>query len=137
MSLSLKAGASLLLLVMLFALLAPLIWPDPAAQDLANFLAAPSLQEPLGRDQLGRSLMARLAAATRLSLLLGILCVMTAALLGALLGWLSAWRGGWVDGLLRSLADGVLALPSLLLVLLFSAMAQGGYAILYFGLAMA
>ncbi|MGN5291459.1 ABC transporter permease [Aeromonas sp. 11P] len=137
MSLSLKAGASLLLLVVLFALLAPLIWPDPAAQDLANFLAAPSLQEPLGRDQLGRSLMARLAAATRLSLLLGILCVMTAALLGALLGWLSAWRGGWVDGLLRSLADGVLALPSLLLVLLFSAMAQGGYAILYFGLAMA
>ncbi|WP_238156147.1 ABC transporter permease subunit [Aeromonas salmonicida] len=38
---------------------------------------------------------------------------------------------------LRSLADGVLALPSLLLVLLFSAMAQGGFAILYLGLAMA
>lgn len=73
MSLSLKAGASLLLLVVLFALLAPLIWPDPAAQDLVNFLATPSWQEPLGRDQLGRSLMARLAAATRLSLLLGIL----------------------------------------------------------------
>ena len=73
MSLSLKAGASLLLLVVLFALLAPLIWPDPAAQDLVNFLADPSWQEPLGRDQLGRSLMARLAAATRLSLLLGIL----------------------------------------------------------------
>lgn len=50
MSLSLKAGASLLLLVVLFALLAPLIWPDPAAQDLVNFLADPSWQEPLGRD---------------------------------------------------------------------------------------
>jgi len=86
---------------------------------------------------MGRSLMARLAAATRLSLLLGLLCVITAALLGSLLGWLSAWRGGWVDGLLRSLADGVLALPGLLLVLLFSAMAQGGFAILYLGLAMA
>ena len=124
MSFSVKAGASLLLLVVLFALLGPVLWPDPAAQDLAQFLADPSWQEPLGRDQMGRSLMARLAAATRLSLLLGLLCVITAALLGSLLGWLSAWRGGWVDGLLRSLADGVLALPGLLLVLLFSAMAQ-------------
>ena len=117
MSFSVKAGASLLLLVVLFALLGPMLWPDPAAQDLVQFLADPSWQEPLGRDQMGRSLMARLAAATRLSLLLGMLCVITAALLGSLLGWLSAWRGGWVDGLLRSLADGVLALPSLLLVL--------------------
>lgn len=137
MPFSVKAGAGLLLLVVLFALLAPLVWSDPAAQDLAHFLAGPSWQEPLGRDQLGRSLMARLGAATRLSLLLGMLCVMTAALIGCLLGWLSAWRGGWLDGLLRSLADSVLALPSLLLVLLFSAMAQGGFAILYLGLAMA
>ena len=101
MSFSVKAGASLLLLVVLFALLGPMLWPDPAAQDLVQFLADPSWQEPLGRDQMGRSLMARLAAATRLSLLLGMLCVLTAALLGSLLGWLSAWRGGWVDGLLR------------------------------------
>ncbi|MDX7829363.1 ABC transporter permease [Aeromonas caviae] len=137
MSLSVKTGLGLLLLVVLFALLGPVLWPDPAAQDLVQFLADPSWQEPLGRDQMGRSLMARLAAATRLSLLLGLLCVITAALLGSLLGWLSAWRGGWVDGLLRSLADGVLALPGLLLVLLFSAMAQGGFAILYLGLAMA
>ncbi|WP_434662762.1 ABC transporter permease [Aeromonas sp. NJAU223] len=137
MSSSFKAGLLLLLLMVLFALLSPLVWADPAAQDLSRFLAGPSWQEPLGQDQMGRSLMARLASATRLSLTLGLLCVLTAALLGCLLGWLSAWRGGWLDGLLRSLADGVLALPSLLLVLLFSAMAQGGFAILYFGLAMA
>ena len=137
MSYSFKAGLALLLLMVLFALLAPLVWPDPAAQDLSRFLASPSWQEPLGQDQMGRSLMARLASAARLSLTLGALCVLTAALLGCLLGWLSAWREGWLDGLLRSLADGVLALPSLLLVLLFSAMAQGGFAILYLGLAMA
>ena len=86
MSLSVKTGLGLLLLVVLFALLGPVLWPDPAAQDLAQFLADPSWQEPLGRDQMGRSLMARLAAATRLSLLLGLLCVITAALLGSLLG---------------------------------------------------
>lgn len=137
MSFSLKVGIGLLLFMVLFALLGPLVWSDPAAQDLSRFLAEPSWLEPLGRDQMGRSLMARLASATRLSLTLGVLCVLTATLLGSLLGWLSAWRGGWLDNLLRSLADGVLALPSLLLVLLFSAMAQGGFAILYLGLAMA
>ena len=51
-------GLGLLLLVVLFALLGPVLWPDPAAQDLAQFLADPSRQEPLGRDQMGRSLMA-------------------------------------------------------------------------------
>ena len=137
MSLSVKTGLGLLLLVVLFALLGPVLWPDPAAQDLAQFLADPSWQEPLGRDQMGRSLMARLAAATRLSRQLGRCWSNTPALLGSLLGCLSPCRGGWFDGLLRSLADGVLALPGLLLVLLFSAMAQGGFAILYLGLAMA
>ncbi|MGN4867067.1 hypothetical protein ACTFBX_03235 [Aeromonas caviae] len=55
MSLSVKTGLGLLLLVVLFALLGPVLWPDPAAQDLAQFLADPSWQEPLGRDQMGRS----------------------------------------------------------------------------------
>ena len=54
MSLSVKTGLGLLLLVVLFALLGPVLWPDPAAQDLAQFLADPSWQEPLGRDQMGQ-----------------------------------------------------------------------------------
>ena len=34
MSLSVKTGLGLLLLVVLFALLGPVLWPDPAAQEI-------------------------------------------------------------------------------------------------------
>jgi len=127
----------LLGLIVLLAVAGPWLWPDPARQDLMQFLASPSLAEPLGRDQLGRSVMARVASATRLSLGLAALCVLSAALLGCLLGVLSAWRGGITDTVLRGVADGVLALPGLLIVLIFSAMAKGGFVTLYLGLALA
>ena len=51
-----------------FALIGPLVLADPAAQDLSRFLEPPSASEPLGRDDYGRSVLARLAHATRLSL---------------------------------------------------------------------
>ncbi|MDC7705590.1 ABC transporter permease [Vogesella indigofera] len=132
-----RLGYLLLAAVLLFALAGPLLWPDYAGQQLMRFLEPASLAEPLGRDQLGRSVIARLASAARLSLWLAGLCVLSAAVLGCLLGVLSAWRGGWTDTVLRGLADGVLALPGLLIVLIFSAMAQGGFFTLYLGLALA
>lgn len=130
-------GLLLLGCVVLFSTLGPSWWPDYATQDLVQFLAPPDAAEPFGRDHLGRSVMARLASAAQLSLWLGLLCVLTAAALGSLLGVLSAWRGGWLDAVLRSIADGVLALPGLLIVLIFSAMTQGGFVVLYIGLALA
>lgn len=89
-----RVALALLCALALFALVGPLLWNDPAAQDLGRFLDPPSLTEPLGRDHLGRSVLARLASATRLSLLLAVLCVATAAFAGTLAGVLAAWRGG-------------------------------------------
>jgi peptide/nickel transport system permease protein len=119
------------------ALLGPLVWDDPAAQDLTRFLEPPSLAEPLGRDHLGRSVLARLASATRLSLVLAVLCVATAALAGTAAGVLAAWRGGWADAGLRGLSEVLVALPALLVVLIVSALASGGLWTLYAGLALA
>src|SRR5919106_4390399 len=76
-----RAAAVLLAVLVLFALAGPVAWPDHAIQDLSRFLEAPSLAEPLGRDHLGRSVIARLAHATQLSLLMAVLCVATALLL--------------------------------------------------------
>ena len=132
-----RLGALLVLGVALFALLAPFIWPAYAEQDLSRFLEPSSLAEPLGRDQLGRSVIARLAHAAQRSLGLSLFCVLTAAVLGGALGVLSSWRGGWIDTLLRSLSDAMLALPGLLIVLIVSAMALGGFWTLYAGLALA
>lgn len=113
------AGTVILLLILAFTILAPVLFPvDPLRQSLRHTLAGPDAAAPFGYDHLGRSLMARLAAALRLSLLIAAAAVMTSALLGTALGVLAAWRGGWADRLLTLLADSFLALPGLLMVLI-------------------
>jgi peptide/nickel transport system permease protein len=132
-----RVAAALLAVLVLFALAGPLLWPEHAVQDLSRFLEAPSLAEPLGRDQLGRSVAARLAHATQLSLLMAVLCVATALLVGTLAGIAAAWRGGWIDTVLHGLSEAFIALPALLVVLMFSAVANGDLWTLYVGLALA
>ncbi|MBV7536827.1 ABC transporter permease [Duganella sp. sic0402] len=132
------AGALMLALIAALALLGPwLIGIDPARQTLSRFLEAPSLAHPLGLDHLGRSMLARLADACRLSLSMAALSVLTAAIPGSLLGLLAAWHGGWPERILTSLADAVLALPGLLLVLLLAAFAPGRFWPLYAGISLA
>lgn len=132
------AGAVLLLLLLGFGLLGPwLIEADPARQDLTASLAPPGARFLLGADHLGRSMLARLAHAVRLSFLLSGLTVAAAGLLGTVLGLLAAWEGGWLDRGLSLLADTVLALPGLLLVLLVIAFAPGQILPLACGIALA
>ncbi|MCA1326793.1 ABC transporter permease [Herbaspirillum sp. alder98] len=131
-------GIALLLAIILLALLAPWLGGgDPARQQLQRFLEAPSLLHPLGFDQLGRDMLARLAHGTRLSLSLALLSVASAAIPGSLLGLLAAWCGGWFERVLAAVADAVLALPGLLLVLLLAAFAPGGFWPLYVGISLA
>lgn len=130
-------GMALLAALLAFAWVVPLFLDaDPSRQDLMSTLAAPSLQHPLGTDHLGRSMLARVAAAVRLSLGLALLSVVTAALPGLLAGVTAGWRGGWCDRLLSTVADCVLALPGLLLVLMLAAIAPGNFWTLYVGIAL-
>lgn len=132
------AGIALLAVIGAFALFGPgLIGIDPASQQLDRYLEAPSLAQPLGFDQLGRSMLARLAHGTRLSLSLAFISVLSAAVPGTLVGLLAAWRGGWLERTLAALADAVLALPGLLLVLLLAAFTPGGFWPLYVGISLA
>ncbi|TLX59119.1 ABC transporter permease [Stutzerimonas nosocomialis] len=127
-----RLGAALIALLVLFALLEGLFnRTDPALQDLARSFAAPSLAEPLGTDQFGRSMLARMGAALRLSLLLSLLCVVTSASIGVALGVAAGWRQGWIDRLLSLLLNMVLALPGLVLILLFAGLAPGSLPMLY------
>lgn len=131
------AGAVLLGCVATFALAGPLlVRADPAAQDLLHALARPSLAEPLGTDALGRSMIARLTSAARLSLGLALLTVVSAAIPGTLLGIVAAWWGGWPERVLVALADSILAVPAILLLLLLVAIVPGSFWPLYLGLAL-
>lgn len=119
-------GAAVLSVIAGFALLGSVLVPgDPFAQSLMKSLAGPDAAAPFGYDHLGRSLFHRLAHALRLSPLIALAAVVTAASAGLVLGTLAALRGGWAERVLVVLADALLALPGLLLVLIVLAIMPG------------
>jgi peptide/nickel transport system permease protein len=125
----LRLGLSLLLLIGLGAIAAPLVatWlgHDPFAPDLFNRLGPSTAAHPLGTDDLGRDLLLRLLHGARVSLAVGVATALAATLLGTAIGLLAAWRGGVVDAVLMRLADGMLALPALPVLVVLAAVDTG------------
>jgi peptide/nickel transport system permease protein len=77
----------------------------------------PPYYYPMGTDELGRDVLARVFAGTRTSMLVVVLGLALYAALGITIGALAGLCGGWVDSLLMRLSEFVLALPALYLVL--------------------
>jgi peptide/nickel transport system permease protein len=121
--------ASVLLLVILAAVLAPLISPyDPFAQDIATRLKPPAWEaggswtHPLGTDQLGRDTYSRVVFGARVSLLVGFASVAISGVMGTLLGLLAGFFSGRVDRIVMRLVDIQLAFPRILLAVTIIAM---------------
>jgi peptide/nickel transport system permease protein len=119
------AGLALLVLVAAAALGAPWIQAalglDPEAVDLLNRFAPPSAEHPLGTDELGRDLLARLLDGGRVSLAVGVAAAVAAGTIGTAVGLLAGFLGGRVDAVLMRLTDGVIALPLLPLAVVLAA----------------
>jgi peptide/nickel transport system permease protein len=96
----------------------------PYDYDKANFALArqgPSLEHPLGNDELGRDMLSRLIYGARISLTLGIISVGIGVTIGVTLGILSGYFGGTIDLFSMALVDIMLAFPSILLAILMVA----------------
>jgi len=114
----LKSGALIVCLAAIAAVVGPWLSPfDPAAQTLSLRLAAPSLAHPMGLDELGRDILARVLVGGRISLLVGLTVVTVSALVGTILGALAGYYGGLVDDLISRVIDTLLAFPGLLLAI--------------------
>jgi peptide/nickel transport system permease protein len=94
---------------------------DATRQDLRESLLAPSALHPLGTDQLGRDVLARLAFGARYSLTLGVAAVIVGLLVGVPIGAVSGYLGGWFDLLVQRVTDAFLAFPGILLALVLVA----------------
>ena len=107
-----------LLLVLAASLLGPLAWTaDPNRTQLTRKFAPPSAEAPLGRDELGRDMLARLLHGGRLSLPAALLVVLGTSGIGLVVGAAAGALGGRTDTLVSRLIDGLLALPSLVVAL--------------------
>ena len=117
------AGAAILVLTLLLTFVVPLVYPvDPLDVDPRNALAAPSSAHPLGTDDLGRDILARLADAGRLDLLIAFAVTGLALAGGSLLGALAGYAGGPVDDVVMRIVDVMLSFPAFILALAVTVM---------------
>jgi peptide/nickel transport system permease protein len=116
-------GAAIVLALVLVALFADVLAPrSPIESDQIATFARPSLDHPLGTDQLGRDMLSRVIHGARISLAVGVSSVVLALLLGVPLGLIAGYYGGRVDSVVMRLMDLVLAFPIYLLAIILMIM---------------
>ena len=106
-------------LLVLAVLLGPLVYKVGINDiDFQARLAGPSVKHPLGTDDLGRDLLARMLYGGRISLAVGMAAMLMAITVGVLIGAIAGISRGWVDAALMWVTDLFLSLPQLPLLLL-------------------
>jgi peptide/nickel transport system permease protein len=112
------AGAFLIVLLILTAVLADVIAPYPMdEQRLTSRFLRPSLEHLFGTDNLGRDVFSRVVYGSRVSLTIGLSSTFFGALLGIILGSISGFYGGRTDNVIMRGVDVMLAIPNLLLAI--------------------
>ena len=110
-------GLALLTIIMIACFIGPYVWPwDPFGIDVPEANQGPSWSHPMGTDNLGRDVMARVLVGGRISLAVGL----TAAALGIVIGTAIGVLAGYfrrLDALLMRFTDLFLAIPILPLLL--------------------
>ncbi len=113
------ASVVILGLMVLLVVVGPLVWRVPINEiDFSAKLQGPSWQHPLGTDDLGQDLLARMLYGGRISLAVGLAAMMVAIVVGVVVGAIAGISRGSVDAALMWLTDLFLSLPQLPLLLL-------------------
>ena len=115
-----------LILLVILSLIAPLLLLDPNATNVSNMSQPPSLAHWFGTDEVGRDYFIRVVYGGRVSLLVGILAMLTATTIGTVVGLVSGYFGGWVDHVLMRILDVLSAIPWLVLVIVLSVFLKPG-----------
>jgi nickel transport system permease protein len=122
-----QAGAVLLALIAVACLAAPLLAPsDPARVNLAAQFQGSSPAHPLGTDNFGRDILARVFHGGRVSLGLAVAVTLVSLAISLVVGGIAGYAGGHVDTLAMRLVDLTLALPRLVLAITIAGLLGAG-----------
>ena len=94
-------------------------------QDLANRFAAFGEKGLLGTDQLGRDLLMRVLEGGQISLLVAIMATFLTVTIGVIYGGIAGYVGGKTGNVMMRIVDGLLAMPFLIIVILFRELISG------------
>lgn len=104
--------------VVLIAAFGSWIMPhDPNVGNIRNTLASPNGDFWLGTDYLGRDVLSRLIAGSRVALLAGLEATAVALFIGVSVGMVVGLAGGWTDRIAMRIIDGLSAIPALVLAI--------------------
>ena len=121
-------GSLGLLLVVVLALAGPFLWRvDPLALSSSR-LVPPGPLHPMGTDDLGRDVLARVVLGARVSLAIGALSAVIATAVGCTVGAVSGYLGGIADEALMRLTEVFQVVPRFLLAIVVVALFGAGLA---------
>ncbi len=140
-NLALFIPAAIMLIMIIFAIFAPLIAPhDPNAQVMKDRFLPPSFIEGgksdyfLGTDKLGRDIFSRVIYGARVSLSVSLIAIFITASIGTMLGILAGYVGGRIDAFIMRIVDMALSFPGLLLAMLLAVAVGPGFWTVVFAL---
>ena len=90
-----------------------------------NFLASPNAEHPLGTDDQGYDVLARLMYGGRTSLLVSFMTVFLLTIFGVIIGGLAGFFGGWIDNVVMRVCDVLICLPGVPILLILSTAMDG------------
>ena len=112
------AGAFTLLFLTLASIFGPMIWHGSTWINFEYSTLGVSSTHPMGTDDLGRDVMARVLWGGRVSLSVGVVAMLLSVMMGTMVGALAGYFGGFADSALMRLTDMFISLPDLPLLLL-------------------
>ena len=117
-SLVTMSASVVLAIVGVFAVFGPWLSPsDPNSGEMRDALSGPSGDHWLGTDYLGRDILSRIIAGSRVAAIAGLEATIVALVIGVGIGMVIGLAGGWVDRIAMRAIDGVSAIPALVLAI--------------------
>ncbi|MBN1226188.1 MAG: ABC transporter permease [Deltaproteobacteria bacterium] len=100
----------------------PMYEPMSGVDPYISKATGPSMRHWLGTDFIGRDLFSQLLVGARIAFLVGISAAFMSVFLGTAIGMIAGYAGKFTDTLLMRLADIIMVMPSLLVLLMLSAL---------------
>ncbi|HET9007559.1 MAG TPA: ABC transporter permease [Actinomycetes bacterium] len=108
-------------LVVLISLVGGRFWKYGYADITDEFSSPPSLEHPMGTDDIGHDSFARILRGAQKSVQVALMVAVLATTLGAVIGALAGYYRGWVDSALMRFTDLVLTIPSIAILAVLAA----------------
>ena len=114
-----RLGLIIYVVIVLLVLAGPLVWRTSLSDiDFTAADSGPTLAHPMGTDDLGRDIFARILWGGRVSVAVGIAAMLISIAIGTLVGALSGYFGGTVDMILSRVVEVFLSIPQLPVLLM-------------------